>query len=220
VRKLFMHTLVLVSASVCTQLWPAFAQNPSSPTSGGPTSTQPSQSGSPSAGPGSPGMGPTPQDTQATAPPKVDDKKFAKEAALGGLTEVELGKLAQQKASSDAVKQFAQKMIDDHTKANDELKQAASKGGLQLPDALDKKHQSRVDKLSKLSGAEFDKAYIKDQMKDHQEDVRKFHAEAENGTDPTIKEFASKTVPTLEQHLQMVKDLQKSNQTTAMNQPK
>lgn len=221
-RRVLLHTLVLTGASFCLQLSPAaFAQNPSSPTPGGPTSTQPSQPGSPNAGPGAPGANPMPQDTQQqTAPPKVDDKKFAKEAAIGGLTEVELGKLAQQKASSDAVKQFGQKMVDDHTKANDELKQAVSKEGLQLPDAPDKKHQSRIDKLGKLSGAEFDKAYIKDQLKDHQEDVRKFQAEAQNGTDPGIKEFASKTVPILEQHLQMVKDLHKSNGATAMNQSK
>jgi len=158
--------------------------------------------------------------SEAPTPPKWDDKKFAKEAALGGLAEVELGKVAQQKASSDAVKQFAQKMIDDHTKANGELKQVASKEGLDIPDALDKKHQARIDRMGKLSGADFDKAYIKDQLKDHKDDVKKFQDEAKNGTLPGVKEFATKTLPTLEQHLQMVKDLQKSGGTTAVSEVK
>ena len=140
---------------------------------------------------------------------RVDDKKFAKDAAVGGMTEVELGKLATQKASSDAVKQFGQKMVDDHTKANDQLKEIAGKESITIPDALDSKHQSRINKLSKLSGAEFDKAYVKDQLKDHEQDVSEFQREAQNGTDPGIKQFAAATLPTLEEHLKMVKDLHK-----------
>ncbi|MFL6417525.1 MAG: DUF4142 domain-containing protein [Bryobacteraceae bacterium] len=140
---------------------------------------------------------------------KVDDKKFVKDAALGGLTEVELGKVAAQKASDPKVKDFAQKMVDDHTKANDQLKQAAAKSNIQIPGSLDSKHQSRIDKLSKLSGEDFDKAYIKDQLKDHQTDVREFTEEAQNGSDPNVKAFASSTVPILQHHLEMVKDLNK-----------
>jgi len=109
---------------------------------------------------------------------KVDDKKFVKDAALGGMTEVELGKVAAQKASDEKVKEFAQKMVDDHSKANENLKQIASKSNIQVPNSLDSKHQSRIDKLSKLSGQEFDKAYIKDQLKDHETDVREFSEEA------------------------------------------
>jgi putative membrane protein len=157
-----------------------------------------------------------PMNQTESMPTKVDDKKFAKEAAIGGLTEVELGKLAQQKASSDAVKQFGQKMVDDHTKANDELKQVASKEGIQIPDSLDSKHQARVDKLGKLSGTAFDRAYVKDQLKDHQEDVRKFESEAQAGTDPGVKDFAAKTLPTLQEHLRMAKDLNKSSSSTSM----
>ena len=97
---------------------------------------------------------------------RADDKKFLRDAAVGGLVEVELGKLAMQKASSDTVKQFAQKMVDDHTKASEELKQVASKANISVSDSLDSKHQSRIDKLSKLSGLEFERAYIKDQLKD------------------------------------------------------
>lgn len=149
------------------------------------------------------------QGTAGAATTKVDDKKFAKDAALGGLTEVELGKVAAQKASDPKVKEFAQKMVDDHTKANEELKQAASRSSIQIPDALDSKHQSRIDKLSKLSGEEFDKAYVKDQLKDHQSDVREFGDEAKGGSDPNIKTFASSTLPILQHHLEMVKDLSK-----------
>jgi putative membrane protein len=109
-------------------------------------------------------------------------------------------------------------MIDDHTKANEELKQVASKGGIQIPDSLDSKHQSRVDKLGKLSGTAFDRAYVKDQLKDHQEDVRKFQSEAQAGTDPGVKNFAAKTLPILQEHLQMVKDLNKSAGSTSMKQ--
>jgi putative membrane protein len=149
------------------------------------------------------------------APSKVDDKKFVKDAAMGGMTEVELGKLAAQKASREDVKQFGQKMVDDHTKANDQLKQIAGKENIPIPDSLDSKHQSRIDKLSKLSGADFDKAYIKDQLKDHQTDVREFSNEAQGGTDPNIKTFASSTLPTLQEHLEMVKNLNKSEKNAS-----
>ncbi len=154
--------------------------------------------------------GATPGNTPDAMPMKVDDKKFVKDAALGGMTEVELGKLAAQKASSDAVKQFGQKMVDDHTKANDELKQIASKESISVPDSLDSKHQSRIDKLAKLSGPDFDKAYIKDQVKDHQSDVTDFKNEAQYGSDPNVKQFATSTLPTLEEHLSTVKELNKS----------
>ncbi len=145
---------------------------------------------------------------------KVDDKKFVKDAALGGMTEVELGKIAAQKGASDGVKQFGQKMVDDHTKANDQLKELASKDKLEIPDSLDAKHQSRVDKLSKLSGPQFDKAYIKDQLKDHEKDVSEFQNEAQNGADPNVKQFAATTLPTLQEHLKMVKEL-KNNESSS-----
>ena len=152
------------------------------------------------------------QDSMANASAansKVDDKKFVKDAALGGLTEVELGKLAAQKASDPKVKEFGQKMVDDHTKANDNLKQVASKSNIPIPSSLDGKHQSRIDKLSKLSGEQFDKAYVKDQLKDHETDVREFKNEASNGSNPDVKAFASSTVPVLQEHLEMVKSLNK-----------
>jgi putative membrane protein len=141
---------------------------------------------------------------------RVDDKTFVKDAAEGGLTEIQLGKLAQEKASSDAVKQFGQRMVDDHTKANEQLKRIAAEANITVPDSIDSKRQARIDKLSALIGTQFDQAFIKDQLKDHEEDVRKFQAEAENGSNAQIKSFASSTLPTLKEHLNMAKDLKKS----------
>lgn len=152
-------------------------------------------------GPGSP---------ETTAPAKVDDKKFVKEAAMDGMAEVELGKLAVQKASSNDVKQFGQKMVYDHAKANDELKQVASKDSIPIPDALDSKHQSKIAKLSKLSGPEFDKTYAKEQLKDHEADVKDFTAEAQAGSNPDVKAFASSNLPVLQQHLELAKNLKNS----------
>ena len=206
-RKGLARPLLWLGASLAfTFSAPAFGQPPGGQSGGAPGSQQPTQPGSTYPGTGGP-MGPGGETTPA--PPKVDDKKFAKQAALGGLAEVELGKLAQQKASSDQVKQFAQRMVNDHSKANEELKQIASKEGIEVPDALDSKHQSRIDKLGKLSGAEFDKAYIKDQLKDHQQDVREFENESQGGKNTAVKQFATKTLPVLQEHLDMAKSLSK-----------
>jgi len=193
----------------------AFAQNPAAQNPagmpGGQTPSTPPTLPSQTAGANNP-MG---SNTPETMPTRVDDKKFVKEAALGGMSEVELGKLAVQKSSNDQVKQFAQKMVDDHTKANDQLKQVASKENIPVPDALDSKHQAEINKLSKLSGNDFDKAYTKEAVKDHQTDVRDFNAEAQGGADPNVKAFASTTLPTLQQHLELAKNLNKSEKNAA-----
>jgi putative membrane protein len=131
------------------------------------------------------------------------DSTFVNKAAHGGLAEVKLGELAKEKASNPDVKAFGQQMIDDHSKANDELKQVASSKGITLPTNMDAKDQATYDRLSKLSGAEFDKAYMKDMVSDHRTDVNEFRRESEHGADPDVKAFAAKTLPTLEHHLQM-----------------
>ncbi len=207
-RKL-LFGIALTTATLFLQ--PANLALAQAPGSGGGGAAPSGQQG-PSTPPTVPGEGGPSLDGGAAnaGPSKVDDKKFVKDAAQGGMVEVELGKLATQKGSSDSVKQFGQKMVDDHSKANEELKQVASKGNIAIPDAIDSKHQSRIDKLSKLSGESFDKAYVKDQLKDHQSDVKDFQAEAQGGTDPNVKAFAAKTLPTLQEHLSMVKDLNKS----------
>jgi putative membrane protein len=141
---------------------------------------------------------------------KVNDKKFAQDADLGGMTQIQLGKLAEERSSNPAVKQFAQRMIDDHTKADNQLQQVASKESIMLPNSLDTREQDTLDKLSKLSGPAFDKAYAKDMVKDHEKDIAAFRAESRLGTDPNIKQFASQTLPVLQQHLELAKNLDKT----------
>jgi putative membrane protein len=141
------------------------------------------------------------------------DKKFATGAAQGGLAEVELGHLAAQKGQSEKVKQFGQRMVDDHGKANEQLKSLAAKDNITLPTALNAKDQSLKDKLSGLSGADFDKMYMQSMVKDHQKDIGEFQKESNNGSNADLKAFAAQTLPTLQEHLRMAQDAQ----TTAMS---
>jgi len=131
------------------------------------------------------------------------DKSFILKAAEGGMAEVELGRLAAQKGSSEQVKQFGQRMVDDHSKANDQLKQIASSKGVSLPSDLAAKDKRERDRLSKLSGAQFDKAYMDHMVADHKKDVNDFKSEASKAKDPDVKSFASSTLPTLQEHLQL-----------------
>jgi putative membrane protein len=133
------------------------------------------------------------------------DKSFMKKAAQGGLAEVELGQLAQQNGSSSAVKEFGQKMVSDHTQANTELKSVAQQKGMTPPSDLDAHDKKSKEMLSKLQGADFDKAYMQNMVKDHEKDVADFRKEAQNGKDADVKAFAQKTLPILEQHLQMAR---------------
>jgi putative membrane protein len=131
------------------------------------------------------------------------DHQFVMEAARGGLAEVELGKLASEKAQSEQVKQFGQRMEKDHGKANDELKSLAQQKNITLPTALDSKHKGTIDRLSKLSGAQFDRAYMQEMLQDHRKDVTDFRKESQSGKDPDVKAWAAKTLPTLEEHLRI-----------------
>ncbi|HZH31304.1 MAG TPA: DUF4142 domain-containing protein [Pyrinomonadaceae bacterium] len=136
------------------------------------------------------------------------DRKFALMAAMGGMAEVEMARVALTKASSDAVKQYAQKMIDDHTTANAELMQIASAKGITLPAAPDAKHRAMMAKMERLSGAEFDRQYISMAgHKDHQKMEKLFRDESMRGRDADLKAFAAKTLPVVRQHLQMARDL-------------
>ena len=131
------------------------------------------------------------------------DRKFMEKAAGGGTAEVQLGKLATQKAESDQVKQFGQRMVDDHTKVNQQLRQLASTKGVALPASLDKTSQREYDKLSKLSGAQFDREYMNHEVSDHKKDISEFKSEAKKAKDADVKQFASSTLPTLEEHLNL-----------------
>jgi putative membrane protein len=131
------------------------------------------------------------------------DRTFAEEAAAGGAAEVEGGKVAAQRAGHEKVKQFGTRMVQDHSKAGDELKQIAAGKGLQLPTTPDAHNQEMLAKMEKLSGTDFDRAYMDHMVKDHKKDVAAFEKEASSGKDPEIKAFAARTLPTLKEHLQM-----------------
>lgn len=167
----------------------------------------------------------TSQDMNTPAGAKVGEKmavsssdmKFMQMAAMGGMTEVEAGRLASQKGSSDAVKQFGERLVQDHTKANEELMALAASKGITLSkgmdakhQAMDAKHQAMMAKMSSLSGAEFDRAFIKQMQKDHKKDISMFQKQADKGTDAELKAFAAKTLPTLREHAQMVEQMQMS----------
>ena len=141
---------------------------------------------------------------------KGGDSDFVMKAAQGGMEEVELGQLASTQAASADVKQFGQRMVTDHGKANDELKAVAQKNGTTLPTEMSKKQQADKARLAKLNGAEFDKAYMKMMVSDHKEDIAEFEKEAKSGKDADVQAFASKTLPTLKEHLTMAEAAEKS----------
>ena len=202
--KILTAALSALALSLFSGCTPATQQNQN--TSQAPSSTaQPVQA---TENP-SPSVSPTPSGQNNLS---AVDKKFMTEAAQGGLAEVQLGQLASQRATSDAVKQFGQRMVQDHTQANTQLKQLASQKGVTLPTTIGSENQKVKQQLSKLSKTRFDKAYTNDMVKDHEKDVSLFQSEAQGGQDPDVKAFAAQTLPTLQEHLQMAKSI--ANPTT------
>ncbi|MBA3831295.1 MAG: DUF4142 domain-containing protein [Chthoniobacterales bacterium] len=132
------------------------------------------------------------------------DLAFMNDAAPGGLAEVELGRLAVKQGSTSAVKKFAQRMIVDHSKAGEALKELARQKRVNLPATLLPESEQTMEKLSKTSGADFDQAYVKVMVTMHEKDVAAFSAVAQNATDADVKAFAAKTLPTLKMHLEMI----------------
>jgi len=182
-RKLLLHSMgvaVLFSMS-------AFAQDSTTPAAQG--STAPAKS--------------------AKSSSASMDKKFVTAAAQGGLAEVDLGNVAKQNASNDAVKQFGDRMVTDHSKANDELKALAQQKSWTLPTEPDSADKSKQARLSKMNGAAFDKAYMRDMVSDHQKDIKEFQKCASSCSDPELKAWAAKTLPTLQDHLKMAQDAAK-----------
>lgn len=133
------------------------------------------------------------------------DASFLRKAAAGGEAEVEFGKLARDKASDPDVKKFGEKMVTDHSKVNDELAKLARDKDVDAPSSLAPSDQREKDRLSKLSGADFDRAYMKLMVSDHQKDVSEFQKEAKRAKDPDVRSFASSKLPTLKEHLSMAK---------------
>jgi putative membrane protein len=138
-----------------------------------------------------------------------DDKDFMMKAAIGGLAEVNMGQLAATKGTDPAVKAFGNRMVTDHSKANDELKALATQKGMALPSDVDAEHKEKADKLSKKNGKDFDKAYMDDMVADHEKDVKEFEKASQSAADPDLKAWAGKTLPTLQDHLKMARETDK-----------
>jgi putative membrane protein len=130
-------------------------------------------------------------------------RPFMKEAAQGGLAEVTLGQMAAEKGQNEAVKDFGKRMVKDHGKANEELKNLAKSEGVTLPTEMSSEGKELQQRLQKLSGAEFDKVYMEEMVKDHKKDIEAFNQQANTGTDADVKNWAAKTLPTLREHLQL-----------------
>jgi putative membrane protein len=147
--------------------------------------------------------------------PAGHDEKFVREAASGGRSEVELGKLAADRGSNPQVKSFGQRMVDDHGKAGSELAALAQSKHITAPAEMDPKARALKDRLMTLQGAAFDRAYMDAMVKDHETDVQAFQTEAQSGADPDIKRWASSTLPTLQEHLRLARDADRAVGTSA-----
>lgn len=149
------------------------------------------------------------QNASAKASPSlaVVDATFMKHSADGGMAEVALGNLAVNKANSDDVKKFGQRMIDDHSKANEQLKELAEQKHVTLPAKPSKLNQATESRLSELSGDSFDRAYMAEMLKDHKKDVADFKQASMSAVDPALREFVTNTLPTLQDHLKQAKTI-------------
>jgi putative membrane protein len=142
-----------------------------------------------------------------SSPPKFSsaDETFMMSAAQAGMVEVKLGEVAAQKATKPDVKEFGAMMVSDHSKANNELKAIAAKNGVTLPATLDAAHKEKVDRLSKLSGEQFDKAYVSEMVKDHEKVAGEFEKASKTAQNPELKSFAATTLPVIKTHLKHIK---------------
>lgn len=151
------------------------------------------------------------KDTTTTAATGIavvaDDAKFAVDAANGGMTEVELSKLATTKATNADVKKFADMMIMDHTAAGEQLKAIAKTKNITLPDSVNADSKKAIADLSKKSGPDFDKAYVDKMVSDHKSTVDMFESASKNLKDPDLKAFVDKTLPTIKGHLDNIQKI-------------
>lgn len=145
-----------------------------------------------------------------TTPLGKEDSMFVMEAAMGGMMEVQAGNLAQQQAMNQRVKDFGAMMVQDHSQANNELKSLASSKGLMIPDSLSSDKQKHVDAMKKMNGKSFDSHYISMMLDDHKKDVKKFQDESKNAKDADLRNWAAKTLPTLQKHLDSIQAISKA----------
>jgi putative membrane protein len=148
---------------------------------------------------------------------KMSPQEFISKAAQDDMAEVRVAQLAQQKSSNPQVKQLAEKLMSDHEKNDQAVKQLAQKENVQLPTSLNAEHQAMVDRLQKLNGAQFDRAFLHMQVRDHEKDIRQFRQEAANSQNPDIKQYAQQTLPKLEEHLHMAETTLRSENGSAQN---
>ncbi|MBV9252330.1 MAG: DUF4142 domain-containing protein [Acetobacteraceae bacterium] len=139
--------------------------------------------------------------------PNIADRNFARAAAVGGLSEVELGNIAEHGAQDSTVREFGQRMVSDHSKANNQLKELAAAASIPLPNTPDAEHQRTREQLQKVHGSAFDRAYIRGQVSDHQQTAQLFEYEIGSGQDPQLKGFASEVLPIALQHLEMAQNI-------------
>ena len=152
----------------------------------------------------------TTSSNMSSTPLSKMDSTFVMEAAVGGMTEVAAGTVAQQNAASDRVKAFGGMMVTDHSKANDELKSLASSHGMTLPTALPPAKQKDVDNMQKMTGKAFDAHYTTMMVADHKKTIDLFKKASTSATDPDVKNWATKTLPTLQMHLDSVQAIKSS----------
>jgi putative membrane protein len=141
-------------------------------------------------------------------------KQFVHEATRSGIAEVKLGKMATEQAASTELKEFGQQMVTDHTQANDKLKAIAQDKDMDVPTEMDEQHQQVAENLAKLQGADFDRAYIRQMVEDHEKAVTLFSQQAQQGQDADLKAFAAQTLPTLQEHLNMAKQLAQKHEVS------
>jgi putative membrane protein len=176
-----------------------------------------SSPGSTSVNPGAttPGMNNAQQIQEAqqqnSSEQSMQDRAFVHSALEGGMAEVQLGQLAAQKGTSPEVKQFGQKMVDDHTKLGDQMQKVAQQIGVREPKGLSKKDKELVAKLNTLSGPQFDDAYIKAMVKDHKKDLSDFQSEASNTQNAALKQVAQQGAQVIDGHLQTIEQIAKSH---------
>ncbi len=197
-----MKRQVLAAAAVTVLAFPAFAQ--------GQTQTSPGTSGSQMQGTTGAGAGGSAGMQQMQ---NLTAAQFVQMTAMSDMFEMESSKLAAQKAQDSDTKQFAQRMMQDHGKTTQELKslmQSANISGAQIPTQLDQKHQSMIQQLQQASGQQFDQLYERQQVQAHQEAVMLFQSYAQNGDNQQLRQFAQKSLPTLQEHLQMAQKLQQA----------
>jgi putative membrane protein len=214
-QETFMKTsslrLLPLVAAMALSFGAALAQTSGSSTGSTGSSTGSPMTGGAAAPAAQPGTG-----TRNTPPKSQDqlaraDRKFIEDAAEGGMMEVQVGQLAESKATDPGVKNFGETLVKDHTKANNELVQLANSKHVDLPAGPSHGERRDIEKMGKLSGKDFDKKFVAMGVKDHEKDIKKFEKASGKVKDPELKAWIDKTLPTLREHLAMAQKLEKGD---------